>query len=202
MRIVSSFKDYYDGLQRNDQDKTTTFVRPKTEYFSIKMPKELEYLYYRGMFDSDNHGNRLNCIGFVDQLYWWPSSELQKFLNRETFFDYRFPKIATQHMLLRWQSNASKLFELLGPMWIIHDVNYYHDEKDQWGMMIRGHKYPKFADYNLAKVLPPHEAYEKLYRYVANQQMPEKPIPVMPNDVKIELAGFDLKKSFRKPKKK
>lgn len=48
------------------------------------------------------------------------------------------------------------------------------------------------------RVFDPFQAFQEINMWLANQAVPMKPIPEMPNDVKIEAAGFDKKISFRK----
>jgi hypothetical protein len=52
------------------------------------------------------------------------------------------------------------------------------------------------------KVFDPYVAYHKIDSYLNNKAIPIKEIPKISDEIMIEIKGFDLKTSFRKPKSK
>ena len=56
---------------------------------------------------------------------------------------------------------------------------------------------PRLSSLCFQKVKDPYSTYLELERYLSNKANPMKPIPEMPDTVKIQSHGFD-EKSFRK----
>jgi hypothetical protein len=189
MRIISPFKDYYDGLQRLDTDHETQFRR-KTQRDVI----------YSGILWATE---TVQVIGFAGKVYPFQIikrdgrtihnfdvDQWEKGRARWTRSGFLTTDIVGRTMLgLNGTPALEELFVKYGPIWLL-----YHDDVT----MIRIN--PKLEPLGFASVVPPHEAYNELYKWIVNQARPNRPIPEMSNDIKIEQAGFDLKKSFRHKK--
>jgi len=58
-------------------------------------------------------------------------------------------------------------------------------------------KYPRLANYQFGKVVPPQEAYNELYKWFSNKAVPLKPMPTVDDKTMLGIKGFD-KWSFKK----
>jgi hypothetical protein len=186
LKIVSSFKDYYDGIASRDGDYKTVYVRGKTEIIrknNIQIPITLPQNY--------THGSDFHIIGFCGQLHLtydfrcWNKQILN--FNWSTY---------TRNMVERILQQCSKGwdegFAQFGPQFkISFDVCGYNITRS-----------PKLMGTGFESIVPPTEAYMLLYKYLCNQARPERKIPEMSNNIKIEQHGFDLKHSFRSSKGK
>jgi len=93
MRIISGFKDYYDSVQRDDEERTPVFVRNQVEEELRKYTYEGElkklfgfvarsWSYYRLPYSC-----MFNVIGFCGKLYevtivWWSEKTFNKVENK------------------------------------------------------------------------------------------------------------------------
>lgn len=207
MRIKSSFKDYYDGLQSLSTDPDTVFIRKNT----TEEDRDRRSEYTEHAFSNCI----VNVIGFCGKLYPYFYNPKENTISYDVE-DYRraCKEIVSKKRKYRgWysggtqkslidrllQDDHSELFEKYGPIFVIKHrcsgspcSGYFSKEQ----VIIS----PKLSNYLFGKCIPPHEAYNELYKYIAINGRNTKPIPEMSNDVKIHQAGFDLKTSFRKEK--
>lgn len=209
MIIKSAFRDYYDNVSQHGLDPNVQFLRGRTTYQAYNgYQYDLNY-YSKSAKEMGGPTIMRVIIGFVDTLYCcrvWTDNTSTRF----NLGDQEWPKpiiSKVDYDLLRWPRKVysrqrgafnhywgedingtpipSKL-QIYGPIFVLEPKQVVIS--------------PKLSDYGFAKVVPPVDAYRRLYQWVCNQRQPVKPIPEMPNDVKIEQAGFDLKHSFRKGK--
>lgn len=220
MRIKSNFTDYYDGFQAQDTDKETIWIRqPSKIVYKVidkNWPQEKQRFLSAwgnaGRKDSNDHHWILMAIaGKLYVGYYW--SAVTKWNGyrsviiepaRVTYDPNLFPKSKnyfwsekTQHewykRYLTDEKLIASLFEEYGPIWMIGG----HECLSEVCVVNIN---PRLADWGLHKILPIHEVYSELYKFVCNMRRPVRDVPEMPNDIKIHQAGFDLKKSFRKAK--
>lgn len=88
-----------------------------------------------------------------------------------------------------------------GPVWIVNFVTRRNHTRNDllYYSQVEVTKNPCLRDLSINKILAPHIAWNEIYRYhCINGDDPA--VPEMPNDIKIEQHGFDLKTSFRKAK--
>lgn len=213
MRIVTGFKDYYDGVCRSDGDHRTTLVR-KSVTHRVASPA---------------HGSNLAqlfrdyrmAIFFADK--WYPGYaipgdyDVRTGIKSPTRYIYD-ADTACQGITSKWAVDSIQSFfrsfdnpnealteiaDKYGPICLLRclkvgDGEYIEDASVAYRTFVVEQN-PKLEPLGFASVLPPQMAYMALYKYLCNKGG-DKPIPEMSNDTKIELAGFDLKTSFRKPK--
>ncbi len=209
MRIISDFKDYYDCLQRLDQDKSTIFLRNKEDQIILEDDKN-----WTRFFDV--------IIGFCGKTYvgksrWvvtpadiekWKDEKFLKpsydCLDKPGHNEYEFSEQAYQEQIpkSRWwgehtfpqnlDQDLADYFIKYGPIWTLTAQNPEYGDTDRYLQ-----KNDNLGNWGFAKVLPPNQAYQELQRWVYNQASPPKPIPEMSNDVKIHQAGFNTTTSFR-----
>lgn len=223
MRINSNFKDYYDGLQSLDDDKETVLNRfPKIVTMPFKTYEKIGISLYENECIIGFAGTLYPFKEIIKDIN---SSKPNDLKQRILCFDAE-QYLATR-LKSNWEKrdcawirryhqsaiNTTKdffdvdniykykrdLFDIFGPIFILD--NSSTDSSSIGRLQARPDLQIStninLSKYGFAKVLPPHLAYNNLKIWVNNQARPEKPIPEMPNDIKIEQAGFDLKKSFR-----
>lgn len=97
---------------------------------------------------------------------------------------------------------TSGIFDsLLIPTFLVRRMEYVEQIKnphrDRREVLIKN---PRLSDYNLAKIIPPYQAYQEIRMWLSNVAWPNKPIPEVSDKDMIVAKGFDLKTSFRKQK--
>lgn len=201
MRIISGFHDYYDPISKNDHDRETLFIRATSEAPPIKIPvydwytrdADLGVLWFCGVpykrarlsiWDSfrSQWADKVDCITYEAAENWYRQHRSAHYFSRlkkafygplrelRQFFDWK-PEDAYPQVPIWWCSKKSTLNPRIMDIW------------------------PGFV-----KIMNPTDAYRELVTWHSKVARPEPKIPEIPNDTKIEAAGFNLKTSFRKKK--
>lgn len=172
MRIVSKFKDYYDGFCASMRDEIT-FIRGET--------RELDEV--RGGIWCEH---RPYMIKFCDSFFPCINIRVYKsyrvIRNLWTYDENHNPTLFKnlKNMKIKWPDV---------PIAVAHVSGYNH----------RITIAPKLSDYGFGSILSPEQAYQELYRWLCNKPVEAKKIPHINNDMRILTHGFD-KFSFRKDK--
>lgn len=215
MRIISEFRDYYDGVQRFGQADDLLYLRKPSEIESpIKFPN-IERSWTRNPIQWYR-----KFVGFCGVLYpvvymrrWegWGNEkpyiachsledadefceEHLKKRERESWLSSKSLSFSlTRRQLLEFlaecdslKNNYARLFDS-APIFVTH----YHDGK----MWIKYNA--RLADVEFFRVFDPYQAYQMLYQFLSNQAKPEKPIPHIDDKTMAEAKGFN-RWSFRK----
>lgn len=226
MRIISNFRDYYDGVQRHGQDLSCQYIRkplkskikknlfPKlgwgwrraeTTPFQVariigvcgKIYPQLEFLFNDGPVQI-----RELCFNIdgVDKL-------MQRRLSKKHLDQYYGVKKK------RWRTDDRKVF--------IKWFDEIEKIKDQFINMFIENRSPIFVvdlvecvrgqfiiewnsrleQYEFMKVIDPFTIFQEISMFMSNLAQSQKPMPIIPNELKIETHGFDVKQSFRNPKR-
>jgi hypothetical protein len=222
MRIISTFKDYYDCMARYDDDYDTILLRKKEEV--IQIPFDLSFLEdnkritYFNIYTGDlDIGLKPIVIFFAGKAYPF-LKKIEKTTNT-VVKSFIFDKEEALSLIKKNCKDSKNIVNRF--------FDYFNKEREEFnnlcynfgpifGMFFNSHneyylrindrcvlieKNIKLEDYGFHKFLPPYIAYNELRNFVYNMSYPSRPIPEMPNDIKIHQAGFDLKTSFRKKKK-
>lgn len=219
MRIISSFRDYYDGVAAYDEDRSTQFVR-KAEMIDVKRRDVPEIIgchdnrhKYSGIWSANF------VIGFAGKMYpgeWYSGAKGTTIIfdpvvlrDREES-DYAWQYKNKQRSWLDHYEQpevARKLSDLYGPQFLISSDACLPKPPtivDPCGHAPFGHvwiyKNVRLADFGFAKVLDPFQAYGLLQTFVCNQSRPGRPIPEMSDELKAHQHGFSPKESFRRDK--
>lgn len=222
MRITSSFNDYYDGVCRSNNDYDTHFVRRHSVEL-LALPPNInsfllgEVVFFAGRwipycFDCfDDFGRYSAIYGEYKGTTVGDGIDRNSGVSR-MYMDYdslpakdrRASWTGTndaEAFFRTWNTNppayAVDLVEKYGPIFKLaryhgwrYDANYVDN-----GVWIE--TAPRLETLGFAKFLHVHDAYHLLTQWLCNRGR-EPYIPEMPNDIKIQQAGFDLKTSFRK----
>lgn len=191
MRIISDFKDYYDNIGKTwDNDYDTLFIR-KTSEETVELP----YNYFPVRVGIRDYA----IIGFAGKIYIQISNVHSELNDKFLFHDIQVKDdfFYNNAKVLAWVENPPKeLWDIFGDIFKIYSYNNSSNSKRIYyftkNPILRG----------MERIMSPAMAYMTLYNWVNNKTRPEKPIPKISNEDKIFLAGFDLKSSFRTPKKK
>jgi len=177
MRIISSFKDYYDCGQRYGYDPHITYVREtSTEKIQIRLPVVNNY-----EFDC-------NIIGFCGKIY-----RIYYNFKKGTYQWEKPPKKSGSYAL---EFNPLKdeiytgFFER-APIFMIKGHNVQNEQ-----LLILN---PNLSKLHFQKIFDPIQAYQQLSMYLG-QHVKEPDVPNPPDKIMVEIKGFD-KHSFRKDKR-
>jgi hypothetical protein len=205
MRIISKFKDYYDGVQRTAMDPSIVYYRK--QYFS----KESHGFFRQDSIWSDD--TRIIKIGFCGKLYFIGKGHLDKnwIFGEELAekvkspFDKYFPdggvsgKILTEH----GKEDHTLFLKYRCPVFI-YDIErnpkIFYNNNPIRGVVVGG----RLESYHFFKIFDAFTAYQMISQFIANDlAKQEDPAPLSDKD-RARAHGFD-KWSFRKdtpPKRK
>lgn len=217
MKLHTDFHDYYDNAVGYGIDENVHFNR---------FTKKVE-IHIKSQFDFPRHRNA-GLLGFCGKIY--PFVEVKKFDRRydlyeyswddlkllERYFAYSFEeyerkksewgkftdvfeyqdhsrKIKLKQFFIDWNYQSDDIFlEYKVPIWTISlDLNQNN-----------GVINPKLKDYGFDRIKDSFTAFQEISMYLSNILVEQKEIAVVEDKFRIEQHGFDLKKSFRKEKKK
>lgn len=229
MRIVSKFKDYYDGIQRYGQDKAVTYPRTpvvvemKREYSPFKFPA-----YVTVRHKIRQHTFDVFFVGFCDKVYLglrayidhkpvclYDAESVHKHVEThckdvlESYnstcrdkdltpifgygygLDYNRDRIENLFKNFEKGSDSFKSLFKDHPIFVCQLQRFSERIEIEYNALLRGVEF--------FRVKQPHDAFQELYRWVSNRGNPEKKMPVIPDEMKIQAHGFD-KYSFRREK--
>lgn len=212
IRIISKFRDYYDGVQRQIFDEDTLYVREQREIgkdvlvswhreeYNIRYGKigfcGKEYAYCKFMFPD----------GSVDYFYDAESTHAHahKYLTEEGYNNYCGRYHGSQSWINKYCRKA-EIDKYFADIPVIENHDYFVKCNAPIYVIQRYPAYtvinPKLSNYQFQKVIHPYTAFQEIYMYVGGVLAGNnKPIPIVSDNDMIEAKGFDKKTSFRKPK--
>ena len=229
MRIISSFKDYYDTAMGLGIDPDCVYNR-KTELLEIKSVK-LPYVYKTK--DSWNSEDKIIVspflIGFCGKIYKGIKVTLENNLNNSDYF-YSTDSYVKYMALFNIEISNNKRWSWFGSGDHLdneRDVDaFFNRDFSNLEQLFQEHKTPVFAiygksinnsqlelnpflkPYEFYKVIEPYQAFQDIFMYKAgvlgSKELDSTPVS---DKIKIQSKGFD-KFSFRtmkgdkKPRKK
>lgn len=204
MRVISSFRDFYDPLM-DPSDKINVWIREtKTINFD---DRPLRHTYY------DRYEYSRRIIGFCgefykyyyfqDQIYWeWEKlkpiyeSYLRKVNNWKTKLYFRKKTRRQRKFSQEWGFNKINT-DSYKKYFRKYQTPYFHVYTN--GIVIN----PPLKKYEFYKIKPPPQCYQEIEAYLFGviSEAREKVPPVSDKDLLLA-KGFDPKTSFRKEKRK
>lgn len=197
MRIVSQQRDYYDCGQRYGQDRSCQYIR--TPIIVEKKPPF--------SFPHTRQGSPY-IIGFCGKVY--PMVFFRAIPEEEkpaiacfsmTEFETHLLKLRdnlgsfAKQDLANWfsLSGSEKFMDLFvsqrSPIFITSDLDHSNGTKIEFNVLLR-----PFLFY---RVFDAYQAYQEIYAFLSNLAVPQKPMPIIPDQLKVETHGFDPKYAFR-----
>ena len=223
MRIISDKRDYYDCIQAHGQDRSLVYLR-KTEEVHLKRGEWPFPSLYSSWWFSDTEVTQ-HIIGFCGKIYpmlemhgysrvrddpfrkkcftieevdafveehasqsqkdsyygkgrWWRSSGKRR---REffTFFE-RCEK--------RKESYTEMFLEKLVPVFVA--ITFNQNSKIVYNAILR--------PYDFVRIFDPYSAFQEISMFMGSMAMPEKVMPIIPDELKLRSKGFS-DQSFRAP---
>lgn len=219
MKIISNFRDYYDGVATHDSDREHVLVRntPKEPLsISNKAAPEIyvkpPYIYLPSLSSV-----YVNILGFAGKLY--PHITLHIKTKGPNYYktltyDIKDQIIFDRDVAESMFGNAQQMDGLsLREFWALADnTDFVHAcfrYADACQFEMGWNRYAeetwfrrniRLLDYSFGKIVHPVEAYGQLQTWVWSQRRPERPIPEMSDELKAHQHGFSLKSSFRRNK--
>ena len=222
MKIISPFKDYYDGVAVSDYSSELTFIR----YSQFMKASDISAL-------KDFIGP-IYAIRHIHPILIFVNDKVFLAIHKNGEFHFDKDKIKLLYKEDKWVSEKAidKLFSLVPKtstvlqkegisFAVITDTSLFGSDtfkevdqyfQDQWQLYVSANKNiwgtitliinPKFAMVNLQKILPAYQLNQEVEQVIANQVNPEHKLIQISNKDRIVQHGFDLKQSFRHRKQK
>ncbi len=220
MRIVSKFRDYYDGVQQFGQDDVVYIRERKTVSVPGYCGYDEIYVGFTGKIYpilkptyNSKHCLKIEDVDKVvesDSLFDKMKQKIYHESDERGRLNGRFYSGLSRRNLIRWFANDP-----------VADLGY-QQERANWHKKLTEifdrHHVPIFTikwasprgsvdmEFNsclrpleLYRVLPPFQAFQELSMWLSNQARPIKEPPPIDDKTMAEIKGFD-RFSFRKPR--
>jgi hypothetical protein len=209
MRIISDFKDYYDCIQRIDEDRSLIYLRKKFSkelvFNNFVLPFEKSARYYpisATQYIIGFCGNiyplliirNIRKDGEIKYICCYNINDIQKYVEQHPS-KYNVPNTLINffNKVNEQKTKFSHIFiENKSPIFVAH-IRY-------WDKIVFVFN-EELQQYHFDKIFNTYLAYQELSMYLGNIAFSEKPLPKIPDKILLESKGFD-KYSFRKPKSK
>lgn len=227
MRIIGSGDsqhDYYDCIQRMDEDRSVIYSRKPFTVEHKATRDKLVYWNYKGLPSLKNKYSPLEpnfywgVVGFCDKIYpYIVTHNLSSFLKDGISFHYTIDSFLKHFAPLKnyeewYSSNEDRIEEFykseqkkeVGVLFekspiFLFDPFYSRVYDDIYGRKFTLQYNCCLKELQFMKVKDTQNAYQELVMWHNKRANPEKPIPQMDDATKIHSHGFD-KFSFRKEK--
>lgn len=216
MRIIANKRDYYDCIQAVGQDLTNVYIRkPETEEIDPKKyPFPRLYGRYLGNVDMSSY-----IIGFCGKIYPMIQLNNTRCFNLEEVEAFvvanlkprelKFFRGEARRIFRRWSWDCSKgeCAQFFNECKQDQDKHKQMFEDRRCPIFVAGHDEWRKAHitynamlkpYDFVRVFDPYMAFQEIAMFLGSMAMPEKEMPVVPDELKIQKRGFD-KWSFRRP---
>lgn len=216
MRIISSFRDYYDTVQAYDADRETLFLREQSKVEIPEGTLELDTKWF-------NSFNRFypRVVGFCGKLYnfYWFNDTVKAHGKHPEYkiegaIQYVYNKDEIIHNLSLTREGKKELedkrfekklklqnFNIIDIPESLRQYNpiFYAKRKDGFKDEILLN--PILSKLTFYRIKDVATAYQEIRMWIENQAVPEKPIPYIDDVTMAEAKGFN-RFSFRKDKSK
>lgn len=220
MRIISKYRDFYDGLQDHSKDhinkvwvrehKKIKDVIPFTENEMEKLQPEWNlrmsnyWLYYLSLagkiypyivINSTEGPIYLWSYEEANEYFKFDENKKAKFFDKrdsiKKFFESEYPDTINIHI----KYNTPSI--VFNSRQIGIDPTYIHYGTYQVVVELN----PPLKDIGFSRRLDSYQTYQELDYFVSNVLTKEEEMPEFDNKIKLESKGFDNITSFRKGKK-
>jgi len=180
MKILSSYKDYYDYLTgMYGEDPKIILDRRKFDnlQFFVSSPQKITLYICGWVFE----GYWLN-----GKFYWGNDLELIKPFVKNGW-DFKFGRETIHYIQIGNERIHRKCFK---------DIENYNIKENCPILFNKNCRFPILKNLNISSILPPQEIYLKLVEWLSPK---EDVVDTRTNKEKILTNGFDLQTSFRNP---
>lgn len=217
MRLHTDFHDYYDGAIGYGVDEKVHYNR---------FTKNVDIL-LKSVADRPVH-RRSGILGFCGNLY--PFIRISRYDKKrecdlddefdgkivEEYFTFSFEdyekkeldwydysddfgyfdnsrEIKLKQFFLDWKTSSDEIFlKFKCPAWM---MSFYKQSPN-------GVLNPRLKDIGFDRIKNPFDAFQEISMYLSNILVEQKPVASVEDKYRIQQHGFDLKESFRHPKKR
>lgn len=207
MRIVSKFKDYYDGAGKDFGKDSTCFVRHTEEINPDKNITDQISLWRYGKYNANRFGIDHGIIGFCGKIYPFITNDYNSDTTKACFNIEECQKLnidESQYIYEPWsRPNEIWFDQYKNPNSAIYRIfkqfNTAYFLIINSGPAYKYIKYPILRQYGFYRIFDTQQAYQEIEMYLGNVLHPrDNPyIAPVPDTIKAESHGFD-KWSFRK----
>jgi len=198
MKIVSKFKDYYD-FQMGTYGVDERLVLDRREFTPIPYPREFGVdTFYIGEWEVQ---------GLWKDNVFYIGKDVEQFAFKTDYSRYKWYTSSEDHsdsyvIKDTRYGNAQNVYCLKGPKFIGDKSPTWKEDCPILIQEYNGYKkHPILREYNIQKVLPPHEVWVILSDWLSKSITKKEPeMPVGDDKIRLVSAGFDLKTSFRNVK--
>lgn len=213
MRIISDFKDYYDGVMSHGVDHDSIWIRKSKE---IKKIHSRSYYIKKVLYHDEKViwfcGKRYKAFHFhseereIDE-YIYNIEQLDKLVDtrlkkKEQQFYYGseppkgpwYRRRRTQPEVDIYRKQFEYYFKQAEKVTLCDKIHIEHNSPVIVGNTVNG----CLKDVQFFKVVDPYTAYQEIQMFMCKLKSPEKPIPKVSDEDMLEAKGFDPKWSFRK----
>jgi len=196
MRIISDFKDYYDGVQRTIYDGSVIYKRKK-----LVMGIPSRYSYRRNFIGiwitfcgKSYYGVALlNNDNAVISKYLYSSDKFEEYVKNNA------PDLLGKFTGYNNNLDALKKLEQKENKESLEMWDKYHAPIITWRHDNTHVVNDSLSQYNFQTVKDSFTAFQDIYTYLGGKASPEKELPVLSDEIMRDIKGFD-KFSFRKDK--
>jgi len=206
MRIISSFSDYYDGIQRLGYDDRIVYQREhRVLYFDKNrslITKEPRWTEYGKQHLICNEKFAVSLCGNLYVGCYLSRSGYREYYQDEGGFTYDLKKIK------KLETNKPSYRETADiTTWEGSSLADLHIQYKAPVLLItRDHKYtylhlnPPLKYLDFFKVVDTYSVFQEIERFLGNQGVDAPDMVELSDQSKLIKHGFDLKESFRKAK--
>ncbi|MEN6367628.1 MAG: hypothetical protein ABFC88_12510 [Thermoguttaceae bacterium] len=227
MRIISKFRDFYDSIQRQGQDRSLIYLREPKEVESNDSPFPFTDVLRTWGTDIVE---RVMIVGFcgrimpvlrigcprdekVKPIFAYKVEEIDAFVKRHfksLSVERYYAAKSRGYWSERWRYTPHRKFVEFFQAAKAHAGAYAQWFQDQRSPIFLGQrrqgKYivtynARLEDVEFYRQVDPYTAFQEIQMFLGAMASPEKPIPKIDDKTMAEAKGFD-KFSFRKPKQK
>lgn len=228
MRIISSFKDYYDGVQAHGQDGDLKYIRERKIIERERKIKAIPLSHSRYHDNTFENAWTYNfSLKFCDHIYRglgivlkgegpkefrvYNFDQIQKLLDEKKLEPNKFK--SKYRMRFKWRpgDDLEKLKKYFAEKQRAEQYVLNETEMNCPAILYTTLDYgryqitfnPLLKGLDFQPIFDPYQAYQELYMFLANIAEPRKSIPHIDDKTMVEIKGFDKRFSFRKdPEKK
>ena len=223
MRIIADRKDYYDCVQAHGQDQTLLYVRTPEEVELKQREWPFPSLYNNWWFSRVEVSQHI--IGFCGKMC--PALEMHGYVRNASISKVCFTIEEVDAFVEKHADQGQKdsYYGKNGHRWwrgygkrrseFIQFFEHCEKKRESFTEMFVEKRCPVFVattssrkskivynsmlrPYDFVRIFDPYTAYQEISMFMSNMAMPEKEMPVVPDELKIQKRGFD-KWSFRRP---
>jgi len=223
MRIIAMKKDYYDCVQAHGQDQTLIYVRTPEEVQLKQKEWTFPSLYSSWWFvfmEITQH-----IVGFCGKIY--PALEMHGYVRNTPISKVCFTIEEVDAFVGEYADRSQKdsYYGKSGRRWwrgygkrrseFAKFFEHCEKKRESYAEMFQEKHCPIFVatisnrnskiiynallrPYDFVRIFDPYSAFQEIFMFMSSMAMPEKEMPVVSNELKIQKRGFD-KWSFRRP---